>query len=191
MEKKLQRNQQDKMIAGVCSGLADYFDIDVTWVRIAFVVAVIAGASGILAYLILWIAVPKKPYIPNFGQFNAGTTANSMPGNTSQAFDNPKKKDRGNFRLIAGVIFIFFGLIFLMDELDLIPDWMDFENLWPLILVGMGLYILSAGVNKNKVDLVEPEVSKTDEPENEPIATDTNNNEQINPNTDDSTEKLV
>ena len=189
MEKKLQRNQQDKMIAGVCSGLADYFDIDVTWVRIAFVVAVIAGASGILAYIILWIAVPKKPYIPNFGQFNAGTTVNSMSGNTSQAFDNPKKKDRGNFRLIAGVIFIFFGLIFLMDELDLIPYWMDIENLWPLILVGMGLYILSAGVNKNKVDVVEPEVSKTDGPENESTATDTN--EQINPNTDDTTEKLV
>jgi phage shock protein PspC (stress-responsive transcriptional regulator) len=177
------------MIAGVCSGLADYFDIDVTWVRIAFVVAVIAGASGILAYIILWIAVPKKPYIPDFGQFNAGTTVNSMSGNISQAFDNPKKKDRGNFRLIAGVIFIFFGLIFLMDELDLIPDWMDFENLWPLILVGMGLYILSAGVNKNKVDVVEPEVSKTVEPENETTTVDTNNNEQINPNTDDTTEK--
>jgi hypothetical protein len=76
-----------------------------------------------------------------------------------------------------------------MDELDLIPDWMDIENLWPLILVGMGLYILSAGVNKNKVDVVEPEVSKTDGPENESTATDTN--EQINPNTDDTTEKLV
>ena len=188
MEKKLQRNEQDQRIAGVCSGLADFFDIDVTWVRIAFVVALVAG-PGILAYLILWIAVPKKPYVPNFGQFNADNTVNSAPWNTSQAFDNPKKKDRGNFRLIAGIIFIFFGLIFLMDELDLIPDWMDFENLWTLILVGMGLYILSAGVNKNKVDLVEPEVSKTDEPENEPIATDTNNNEQINPNTDDTTEK--
>jgi phage shock protein PspC (stress-responsive transcriptional regulator) len=191
MEKKLQRNQQDKMIAGVCSGLADYFDIDVTWVRIAFVIAVIAGASGILAYLILWIAVPKKPYIPDFGQFNAGTTVNGMSGNTSQGFDNLKKKDRGNFRLIAGIIFIFFGIIFLLNEFDLIPDWMDFENLWPLILVGMGLYILSAGVYKNKVDVVDPEVSKTDEPENESTATDTNNNEQINPNTDDSTEKLV
>ena len=189
MEKKLQRNQQDKMIAGVCSGLADYFDIDVTWVRIAFVIAVIAGASGILAYLILWIAVPKKPYIPDFGQFNSGSTVNGMSGNTSQGFDNLKKKDRGNFRLIAGVIFIFFGLIFLLNEFDLIPDWMDFENLWPLILVGMGLYILSAGVNKNKVDVVEPEVSKTVEPENETTTADTNNNEQINPNTDDTTEK--
>jgi phage shock protein PspC (stress-responsive transcriptional regulator) len=190
MEKKLQRNEQDQRIAGVCSGLADFFDIDVTWVRIAFVVALVAG-PGVLAYIILWIAVPKKPYIPNFGQFNADNTVNSGPMNTSQAFDNPKKKDRGNLRLIAGVLFIIFGLIFLMDELDLIPDWMDIENLWPLILVGMGLYILSAGVNNNKVDVVEPEVSKTDEPENESIATDTNKNEPINSNTDDTTEKIV
>lgn len=187
MEKKLQRNQQDKMIAGVCSGLADYFDIEATWVRIAFVITVIAGGSGILAYLILWIAVPKRPYIPNFGQFNAGSPA--FESNYSADFMKPKKKDNSNLRLIAGVIFIFFGLVFLLNEFDLIPDWMDFENLWPLILVGMGLYILSAGVNKNKGDVVEPEVSKTDEPENESTVTDANNDEQINPNTDDTTEK--
>jgi phage shock protein PspC (stress-responsive transcriptional regulator) len=51
MEKKLQRIEQEKMIAGVCTGLAEYFDIDVTWIRIAFVIAVLAGASGILVYV--------------------------------------------------------------------------------------------------------------------------------------------
>lgn len=186
MEKKLQRNQQDKMIAGVCSGLADYFDIDVTWVRIAFVITVIAGGSGILAYLILWIAVPKRPYIPDFARYDANPIYDS---NSSQSFASPKKKDNSNFRLIAGSILIFFGLIFLLDEFNLIPDWMDFENLWPVILIAMGVYILSAGVNKNKIDSLEPEATNSENLEDVSSEVETDNSEPINSNTDDSTEK--
>ena len=46
MNKKLQRNEQNKMIAGVCSGLADYFSVDVSWVRAAFLLTLVAGCSG-------------------------------------------------------------------------------------------------------------------------------------------------
>lgn len=74
MEKKIQRNTQDKMLAGVCSGLAEYFDVDPTLVRVAFVVAVMAGFSGILAYIILWVVVPAKPlrsYYPSGNPYEA------------------------------------------------------------------------------------------------------------------------
>jgi phage shock protein C len=64
MEKKLQRNTQDKKLAGVCSGLAEYFELDVTLVRVAFIFAVLAGFSGGLAYLILWVVMPAKPFMP-------------------------------------------------------------------------------------------------------------------------------
>ena len=195
MEKKLQRSQQDKMIAGVCSGLSDYFDLDVTWVRIAFVVAVILGASGLLAYLVLWIAVPRKPYLPDYGQFTANykvndpaNTSNSMPG---MSYLKPKKKDTGNRRLIVGVIFIVFGTFFLLNEFNLIPDWIEFHNLWPLILIGIGIYTLSGAVNNDKLkdDLAqfttfsEPQV-KSESPENK-------STEETNPSTDDSTNKTI
>jgi phage shock protein PspC (stress-responsive transcriptional regulator) len=62
MEKRLQRDKQNKKLAGVCSGLAEYFELDVTLVRVAFVFAVMAGLSGGLAYIILWIVMPVKPY---------------------------------------------------------------------------------------------------------------------------------
>lgn len=62
MEKKLQRDKENKKLAGVCSGLAEYFELDVTLVRVAFVFAVMAGLSGGLAYIILWIVMPPKPY---------------------------------------------------------------------------------------------------------------------------------
>jgi len=202
MEKKLQRNQQDKMIAGVCSGLAEYFDVDVTWVRIAFVVAVLAGASGLLAYLVLWIAVPRKPYLPDYSQFTADYKVYD-PANSVNPYLNtkPKKKDNGNGRLIAGAIFIFFGTFFLLNEFNLIPDWVEFHNLWPLILIGMGIYTLSGAVNKDnwkddltqfttfkeseiKSDVAGSEAIKPDVPENK-------STEETNSSTDDSTNKTI
>jgi phage shock protein C len=60
MAKKLLRNESNKMIAGVCSGLADYFGVDATLVRIIFVVATVAFGIGVLPYIILWIVIPKQ-----------------------------------------------------------------------------------------------------------------------------------
>ena len=49
------------MLGGVCAGLAEYFDIDVTLVRILFVVAVIAPIPAVIPYLIMWAIMPVKP----------------------------------------------------------------------------------------------------------------------------------
>ena len=58
-EKRLMRSTSDRMIAGVCAGLADYLGIDPTIMRVLFVVLALAGGPGILAYLILWIVMPE------------------------------------------------------------------------------------------------------------------------------------
>jgi phage shock protein C len=59
MKKRLYRSQQHKMIAGVCGGIAEYFDVDPTLVRLAWVLFGFAAGSGILAYVIAWIIVPS------------------------------------------------------------------------------------------------------------------------------------
>ena len=59
--KRLYRKRDDKIVAGVCSGLADYLNIDPTVVRIIFIVLVFAGLQGILIYLILWLITPLEP----------------------------------------------------------------------------------------------------------------------------------
>jgi len=59
--KKLYRSRQDRMIAGVCGGLARYFRIDPTWVRLIFVLFFLLGGSTLLLYIILWIIVPLEP----------------------------------------------------------------------------------------------------------------------------------
>jgi phage shock protein C len=57
-DKKLVRSQHDKMIGGVCGGLANYLGIDSTVVRVIFVLALFFGGSGGLLYLILWFVMP-------------------------------------------------------------------------------------------------------------------------------------
>ena len=59
--KKLYRSRNNRMIAGVCAGLADYFGIDPTIVRIIFVILVFAGLGGVLVYGILWLITPEEP----------------------------------------------------------------------------------------------------------------------------------
>ncbi len=60
-KKRLVRSTTDKKIAGVCGGLADYFDLDPTIIRICWLLALLCAATGLLAYLILWIALPVGP----------------------------------------------------------------------------------------------------------------------------------
>lgn len=62
MSKKLYRSRQDKMLAGVCAGIAEYFEIDPTIVRLGFAIFVFAYGSGVLAYILCAIIIPERPY---------------------------------------------------------------------------------------------------------------------------------
>ncbi len=121
--KRLFRNENDKVIGGVCGGLANYFGLDTILVRIIFVVIAFAGA-GILAYLILWIAVPSS------ASTEIGATRKKL-------FRDPDDK------IIAGVcsgIGNYFGIsswvpriLFLLPFLSIVFRWsnwgfMDFPN---------------------------------------------------------------
>jgi phage shock protein C len=59
--RKLYRSNSDKMIAGVCAGLADYVNIDPTVMRLIFVILFLLGGNGLLLYVILWILMPEQP----------------------------------------------------------------------------------------------------------------------------------
>jgi phage shock protein C len=61
-QKRLTRSK-DKMVAGVCAGLANYVNIDPTIMRILFVFIAFVGGASILAYLIMWIVMPEEKTI--------------------------------------------------------------------------------------------------------------------------------
>jgi len=60
MSKKLYRSKKDKKIAGVCGGIAEYFDVDPTLVRVFTVLTLLLGGAGVVAYIIAWIVIPEN-----------------------------------------------------------------------------------------------------------------------------------
>ncbi len=64
--KRLYRSREDRMLAGVCAGLARYLNIDPVVARVLFaVITIFTWGTGILAYILLWILVPEEPVAPN------------------------------------------------------------------------------------------------------------------------------
>lgn len=60
--KKLYKSNQNRMIDGVCGGIAEYFGIDPTLIRLGVVLLTCAGGSGVLAYIIAAVIIPRAPY---------------------------------------------------------------------------------------------------------------------------------
>ena len=143
MEKKLYRNENDQVIAGVASGIAEHLNVDATLVRVGFVLAVFAGLSGVLIYIILWIVIPLKPYYINT---DYRVNDDRQPPPAFEGYRPPVKQ--GNGRIIAGGILLFLGAFFLARELNLIPYWLSIHRLWPLALIIPGILILSKSKRK-------------------------------------------
>lgn len=60
-ERKLIRPRYDRKIAGVCAAVANYFDLDATMVRVAWLLCVLLGGTGVIAYIVGWVVIPQEP----------------------------------------------------------------------------------------------------------------------------------
>jgi len=133
---RLYRSNTVKVIGGVCGGLSDYLSIDVALLRVAFVLLVLFGGSGVLVYIIMWIAIPAKR-----GSFNTyeDLSEKKSPDVSKDGVDNEKKQKNANSSMLAGIFLILIGLLFLADRL--IPN-AQIAELWPLLLVGLGVLLI-------------------------------------------------
>jgi phage shock protein C len=168
MNKKLYRDEHHKVFGGVCSGLADYFDMDVTVVRLLFAFTFFIMGVGFVPYIILWIVLPRKDY--NFPGYNNPTVDYRVPPRqTGEAFNQPPyqsgsafsnnpygfsgpvnfpPKQKSNAGIIAGLVLIIIGGAILADEYDLIP-FFDWDRLWPVVLVIVGGALIASGQKKH------------------------------------------
>ena len=124
--KRLYLSSSDKVIAGVCGGIGEYFEIDPVLVRIITVILFFATGFGVLAYIIGWIVIPKR-----------------IEG------DQPAREYSYSawHKYLPGLILIGIGAVLLVREF---LYWFDFSEIWPLMLIlaGLGL-ILIRGTRKN------------------------------------------
>lgn len=178
---RLYRNVQGRVIGGVAGGLAEYFGIDPTIIRLIFVLLVIFGGSGVLIYLVLWIILPEKNNYNTYSSFTSNAppsnTEGSGVGETYDGFEqgkpfNPEYETKTNFAevqqrkkmeggLIGGVILIVLGSLFLADRF--IPH-IDFGDLWPVLLIAIGLILIFSSIprgNKNTNAGAQPEKNDT------------------------------
>jgi len=137
MSKKLYRSREDKIIGGVCGGLAKYFDVDPTLIRILAVVSIFINGIGIIAYIIAWIIVPLEPS-------NSNRTENVSDEEIRVLTTGDKVQRR---RIAGGLILVVIGGVFLMYAY--IP-WFGLRKLWPLILIAIGLVIIVDTLLKRK-----------------------------------------
>ena len=165
--KKLYRSHRDKVIGGVAGGLADYFEIDVVIVRLLFVLLVLAGGGGVIGYIILWIVVPMEPFYTPYTEAKPGPQPGPQPGpgndpktepGTEQPSGAPESeapKDasepynsrKNNTSIVAGIILIVLGMVFLANHL--LP-WFRLYNFWPALLIIGGIFIIEPNLLNSK-----------------------------------------
>ncbi|MFC1899237.1 PspC domain-containing protein [Chloroflexota bacterium] len=153
MGKRLYRSKNDRLIWGVCGGLAQYFDIDATIVRIVAVLLLFAGI-GIPAYIVLAIVIPseesratepKEAIKENVEELKENASA--LGEEIRSTFEKNEEETpevaqlRNRRRSFFGAIIIIIGAIFLLNTFTNFW-WFRWTTLWPLILIAVGILVI-------------------------------------------------
>lgn len=147
---RLYRSTTNKTIGGVAGGIAEFFDIDPVIVRVIFILLMLFGGSGVLIYLVLWIAVPERPFTS--GMFSSMGAPDQPAGQEKPASDpvtnnKPTSSQKLDGSLIGGVLLIGAGTLILAGRY--IPR-IDFGDLWPLLLVLVGIILIVTSINQTR-----------------------------------------
>ena len=128
MEKRLQRDTNHKVIGGVCAGLANYFDMDASLLRLLLAFMILFAGTGFWLYIILWIVMPAgNGFQP---------TAETIDAVMNDASPNPQI-NKGS--LVVGLILIGLGALGLIHRFVPAFNW---QMVWPIILIVLGLVLL-------------------------------------------------
>ncbi|HEY9062141.1 MAG TPA: PspC domain-containing protein [Pseudobacteroides sp.] len=150
MVKKLCCSRNNKVISGVCGGIAEYFSTDPTIVRLVWGATFFLGGTGFIAYIVAAVIMPKSDY-DSGSQSNHSTHVNefSCPGQSESDKDFTVKTGRNEFddgyytrnkpdKNIFGIILILLGAFFLLKEYIRIDD----KLVVPLMLIVVGMVFI-------------------------------------------------
>ncbi|RQD70318.1 MAG: PspC domain-containing protein [Tindallia sp. MSAO_Bac2] len=172
MEKRFYRSREDKKLAGVCGGVAEYFEVDPTLVRLIWVVFTFAGGAGVLAYIIAAIIMPEKPLNASKASSNRGTYEDDTfievveedeeevkdegygkekkQEDKRTNFEKPgdtrtqdtRKESRGDNNNVAIGLALVVLGSLFFFRNFLRIHWIDFSYIWPLALIIIGVYVI-------------------------------------------------
>jgi phage shock protein C len=149
---KLYRSQTDKMLGGVCGGLAKYLRVDLTIVRLFFVVLTLLGGFGPLIYFIMWIIVPLEDhtYTDTHPERFDGEDIKERAGMVRDDFINAVKQPNQNTARFIGIALVLAGGFFLLRQLH-VPwlNWLDSGVLWAGLILLAGIALLVRATRKD------------------------------------------
>jgi phage shock protein C len=133
MAKRLYRSYENKMLGGICGGLAEYFDVDPSVMRILAVISLfVSGGMTILVYIVAWIIIPLS---------EPGPVATGKPKTEPVRMDEiPRVSPWTSY--LPGLALIFFGSLLLIREHWL---WFSWGDMWPIFLIALGLVLIFTG----------------------------------------------
>ncbi|MBN1617780.1 PspC domain-containing protein [Candidatus Dojkabacteria bacterium] len=143
---RIYRSETNKVIAGVCGGLGEFFNIDPVIIRLIFVLMVLFGGSGMLIYLIMWIIVPLKSSVSQSTEATIKQNAKEFENKAKKAaVDLEKTVKKTDTKLWFGLIILFLGFFFLLQNfgINLNPfRFINFSILWPILIIFLGILIV-------------------------------------------------
>jgi phage shock protein C len=148
--KRLYKSRKNKVIAGVCGGIAEYFDVDPVLIRIIAILFFFTGGAALIAYIVGLVIIPNQPLEEFFKENKNPIVTPPSPeqqmNSASSAFVTGASGNTG--KLIIGIILIGFGVIFLLNQLPFFAPgfwWLwglSWRIFWPSVLIIIGLIVL-------------------------------------------------
>ena len=136
---KLYRSLSNRMIGGVCGGLGTYLTIDPIFIRLLFVLLLFGSDFGFILYLLLWILIPEEGKTYGLKEDTFGDKVKSMGNDIQQAVTQPHPQSG----LILGIGLIVVGGFLFVDRLNFSwLQWINFDILWPILLIVGGFVLL-------------------------------------------------
>lgn len=136
MKPRLVRSESERMIAGVCGGLAAYLGVDPVLVRLAFLLLIPAGGVGIPLYLIMMIIVPEESDVDLSQSEVIEKNIEGFGDTISSSVERNRQHPNGP--TIAAGLLIVMGFYFLLENLG----WVSGSVFWPLALIALGIFLL-------------------------------------------------
>lgn len=138
--KRLYRSKANRVIAGVCGGLGDYFSLDPVLFRILFVALTLVGGSGILLYIVLIFVIPEEGAA---GKVTVEGIVNEVKEGVQKTAEEVKADPRwfdNRRNLVAGAI-ILVGVVALLNQFAIF-SWLSWNVFWPIVIIGIGVLLI-------------------------------------------------
>lgn len=134
MEKKLYKSSSDKVLAGVCGGIAEYFAVDTVIVRLAWVLVTLMAGAGLIAYIVAAIIIPENP--------GFSSAADGYERTDHSGEGTGRRNTSGNTSIALGVILVVFGAFVLFKHFVPYIPWLSKDFVMAAMLIGLGIFFI-------------------------------------------------